>query len=76
MFIELDVWNAKTVAFRPTTINTDNIDEFYPDMIEQLKTIGTKIWILEGNDQRPVLVRQTYQEVRTLLANVSLLVNE
>lgn len=70
MFIELEIKSKKTDEFDTHTINTDRIDDFYP------QGEYTKMWLQDANDSIGVVVGQTYDEIRNLLANVSLLVNE
>ena len=70
MFIELDVWIREDTAFEPRTINVQKIEDFYPEKNHTL------MWIKKGMDSVPIKAEQTYNEVRNLLSNVSLLVNE
>ena len=70
MFIELDVWKSNGTEFASRTINVRNIEEFYP---EKNPSRG---WILEGTESNAIRTEQTYEEVRSLFANGSLLVNE
>ena len=77
MFIELDVIdyrdsNLDDARYETRTINTNNIDEFYPAEGSP-KSGRTKLWLKHKD---PIIINLTYDKFRDLLSMVSLLVNE